>query len=1473
MPVLLALLLLNWSGLASASPVLSEFLAINESKHQDSDGDFSDWIEVHNPTGAPLGLEGYSLTDNRTNLTKWRFSAVTLNAGEYLVVFASGKNRSLDKQDLHTNFRLDGNGEYLALVSPNGQTVLSEYTPNFPRQFTDVSYGQGTGGGPVIMETPIVVGHPARYHVPLEGEPPGGAGWRLAGYDDASWTTGRSPFGFGYPTQPIPATGDLAPVMHNEDELLYHSGVYLRYAFQIDNPAVVVGMTLRMKYDDGFVAYLNGERVASMHAPDPARFDAVASTRTEVRDGDPFESFGLDFSGHLKSGENILAIHAMNWFSEDGDLLLYPELEVRRRDAGILAPGYFENPTPGAPNGAALAGFIKDTNFSVHRGFFDAPFDLEITSETPDVLIRYTTDGTVPTESHGTVYTGPIPIARTTTIQAAAFAPGMRPTNVDTQTYLFVRDVVRQRNTGGIYWDTEMDVNVVNNPGPFSVQEALAAIPTLSIVMAPDDLFGGQGIYSNATQRASDNPIWERQCSAEYFYHPTYDGPYRVQDGFQIDCSVAINGNFSRLNHNPKHSFRLKFKDRFGPAKLEFPLFPDSPVDEYDTITIRTGHNQGWATGHASTQMLRNQYARDIQGFDPTQVVAEGNHIHLYLNGQYWGLYNFHERPDDSFAAEHWGGPKEDYDGFKGLRSGGSSQARIFSGDRSAWSRMFSLADRDMLDPDNYNAVLNYVDADQLIDYMIGILYTGDRDGPTGIYPPAELPKNFYAIRRRHPEGRFRFFRWDSEFIFENTGTDMSERGGTENPAGLHKRLRRSPEYRLRFADRVHRYFFNGGAYTPEAQKDFYLDRSAQIDAAMVAESARWGDSKREPPFTREANWIPERTRIVDSWMPGRHSVIINQFKNDQLYPQLDAPNFLVNGAIQYAGPVPPGARLGMRTPRGTVYYTTDGSDPRVAGAMIEFTNHVLVGETAPKRAFMPTDPEIDLIWVEPNFDDAAWPSGTKGAGYETGNGYGNLLDVNLNFVNQIDPNADEVIYLRTEFNIADPSIFDTLTLHLRYDDGFVAYLNGTEVARDRTDAPEDTPVHFTDSASATHDDVLAVDFQPFSIDEHLPTLRAGVNVLAIAGLNRGADSSDFLLWPTLEAKDITAGSVGNVPSPSALEYAGSFELPSSGTIKARTLHEGAWSALNEAVYLVDSEPAGPGNLRISELNYRPSAPSAAEDAEDYDQRKDFEWVELMNVGPRTVDLAGVAFTQGIRFEFDRKSAITFLEPGRRLLVVKNREAFLFRNQAVDPSLIAGEYGLRFSDDGEEVVLAGANSEIVRFTYNDRAGWPRPADGEGPTLVLRNPTGNPDPALVESWRPSVAAGGTPGGGDSTNVAAWMAQNGVVDLHADPDRNGITHFMRYAYGGEFAPVIEVRSLTVDEQTDDYLSLTYRHNAAADDVAITVEFSNDLVEWSPLDVELISRSWEAESVELIEVRDRLPLSGHDVRFLRLLISTLP
>ncbi|MGE3309157.1 MAG: CotH kinase family protein [Limisphaerales bacterium] len=135
------------AGSAWGAPRITEFLAANDSGLKDEDGEFSDWIEIHNPDPASVSLAGYFLTDDWTNLRNWRFPEVSIEPGGYLVVFASGKNRMNPAIGLHTDFALAAAGESLQLVAPDGVTVVSGIGPLYPPQFSDVSFGLGPGSG------------------------------------------------------------------------------------------------------------------------------------------------------------------------------------------------------------------------------------------------------------------------------------------------------------------------------------------------------------------------------------------------------------------------------------------------------------------------------------------------------------------------------------------------------------------------------------------------------------------------------------------------------------------------------------------------------------------------------------------------------------------------------------------------------------------------------------------------------------------------------------------------------------------------------------------------------------------------------------------------------------------------------------------------------------------------------------------------------------------------------------------------------------------------------------------------------------------------------------------------------------------------------------------------------------------------------------------------------------------------------
>src|SRR6478752_10634854 len=176
---------------ATAEPVISEFMASNHNSISDEDGDHSDWIEIQNPDATGVNMAGWSLTDLQTNLQKWTFPAVTIPAKGILLIFASGKDRKVVGQPLHTSFDLKASGEYLALVKPDGVTIATEFAPMYPQQYEDTSYGTSSSTSDLIL---IDKASPCRAFCPPDNTL--GFTWRQSGFNDSSWTAGT--FAVGY---------------------------------------------------------------------------------------------------------------------------------------------------------------------------------------------------------------------------------------------------------------------------------------------------------------------------------------------------------------------------------------------------------------------------------------------------------------------------------------------------------------------------------------------------------------------------------------------------------------------------------------------------------------------------------------------------------------------------------------------------------------------------------------------------------------------------------------------------------------------------------------------------------------------------------------------------------------------------------------------------------------------------------------------------------------------------------------------------------------------------------------------------------------------------------------------------------------------------------------------------------------------------------------------------------------------------
>lgn len=924
----------------AAAPRITEFVAINAQSRADGDGNTPDWIEIHNPEAAVLDLSGYHLTDDPEIPNNYTFPAGTsIAGGGYLLVFASGREES-DYVDaggfLHTNFSLRGSGEYLALKAPDGSS-LSEFAP-FPAQFEDISYGEGDVS---IRTTLLAEGAAARWQVPTTDP---GEAWRSAVFDDGAWTPAFSGIGYGYPDE-VGEGGDTRSAMW-----FSNASVLIRFPFEVVDPAAVSTLSLQLRYEDGFVAWVNGEPVAAANAPAPddLAFDSTATAPHPDEEAVVPENFPIS-PEVLVPGTNVLAIQGLNLSatgSNSSDFLILPEL-VASEIAGVGTLGYFQDPTPGGANGVnPLGGYVADTKFSRDRGYHSEPFELEITTATPGTIIVYTTDGSEPTEEHGFIYTAPISIASTATIRAMAFRENFLPTNVDTQTYLFVEDLIRQNRPpgypatwAGVTADYEMDPEIVNDPDyADDFEEAFAALPALSLVFDPDALFHPvTGIYQRPQ---SEGSAWERPLSAEFFL------PDDSEPGFQIDAGIRIQGGSSRNPDTPKHSLSLRFRADYGNEKLRYPLYRGTPsgesaVEEFDLLQLRPEYNFGWMHRHYY-QAEHALYGRDQWTSDLFLAMgrngSHGRWVHLYLNGMYWGLYDLHERPDADHMANYFGGDDDDYDTV--------NSSRATKGDLVAFNQMMNLAYSSIATPATYAAIQEYLDVGSFIDYMILNAYIGNRDWDG---------HNWRAARRREPGAHYLFFPWDSEFAVSHVGggvftppdfyrtalsTNVTGRNGNRRPTGLQQRLAGNAEYRLHYADRVRAHFFNDGPLTPAKATALWTRRSKRIQRAIVAESARWGDFRRDvlpgrwnssqfDLYTRDDHYLPTLNWLINTYLPQRTDIVFNQLRSRNLYPSLDAPDFARHG-----GTVPRGFQLEVNGPS-RIFYTLDGRDPRQVGGTI----------------------------------------------------------------------------------------------------------------------------------------------------------------------------------------------------------------------------------------------------------------------------------------------------------------------------------------------------------------------------------------------------------------------------------------------------------------------------------------------------------------------------------------------------------
>ena len=775
---------------------------------------------------------------------------------------------------------------------------------------------------------------------------------------------------------------------------------------------------------------------------------------------------------------------------------------------------------------------------------------------------------------------------------------------------------------------------------------------------------------------------------------------------------------------------RISFKRIYGPSKLRYDLFGQCPfggsdaTDRFDQILLRSGSHDAmyWTqpgTG-AKGIFIRNRWIMDRQ-LEMGQPAPRGRFVHLYINGEYWGQYHLMERPNGQFMAAYFGGDKEDYDAYKG----DYGNLNILNGNPDAWWAMLDTTD-------DYQQLQQYMDVVNYADYLLVNYYVGN-DWDWKSY------QNWIAARKRQDGAGFKFFCWDNDVIMR-TGynANVINKGGPGNMAGA---VKQHEEFRLLLADRAQKYYFNNGLFTHDRVTAQLDELAGQIEKTIIPECARWGIPQSYTPDTWQTalDW-------VTGWIEQRTEIVIQQMRDANVFPDINAPAFSPQG-----GEIASDELLSMTTDTGEIYYTTDGNDPRQP-TTLEVDGTTLVEENADKRVLVPTE-DIGTSWYKDvDFNDSNWLTCTGepgGVGYEEASGsYRNHFTLD---VNELMYNIIGSCYIRIPFTVSaeDLAGFNFLELRIKYDDGFVAYINRVEA--DGRNDPE--TLAWNSRASDSHSDSQAVLFENIDISDHLGALQAGDNILAIHGLNRQLNSTDFLISTKLVAGEQTL--IGDFLSPSAVKYTEPFSLGASTHVKARVLSGSTWSALNEAVFAVGPVAEG---LRITEIMYHPQNTGDPDDPNR-------EFIELKNIGQTDLNLSLVSFTNGVDFTFPNR----LLAAGKFVLIVKDQAAFDEQYPGLS-ELTAGEYTGNLDNAGERIRLQDALGQPIHdFKYKD--GWYRVTDGGGFSLTHRDPC-NIDPCdwgIKSSWGAGTYRGGSPGKDDFGPKVGDILINEIL-AHSDTEPN-------------------------------------------------------------------------------------------------------
>ncbi|MDG1070191.1 MAG: lamin tail domain-containing protein [Akkermansiaceae bacterium] len=1464
---------------ALAGPIISEFMAVNNSVLADEDGDFSDWIEIRNPDASAISLAGYHLTDDVGDLTKWTFPAVNLNAGATLVVFASNKDRALPAGELHTNFKLSAGGEYLALVNPDGTTIESGFFPSYPPQFPDQSFGFGTPGSSTQVNITPTWSSPANFNnVKLNGVQSATLGSSFDNIDaDLAGSQLLYYMWFDFSSQLGAITaGDVI-----DSATMTWSGVATASIFGSSGVTSELGVfpvpdanygidTVATTYNDNtLVNYYAANTPVDSYTAVPGQ------TPTATWNIKSFVEDWRDNPGDPQRGQLMIINSAhpmfMDWDNSGGAPTLNAVVNVSS-DPNAPAPlVYFDTPTPNAANtGGQAAGPVFGT----------------VTENPPQPTGG---DLTVTAQISGSAD----PVSTVAVYYRLAFGG-------ETQLAMADDGVAPDAAAGDGVYTANIPASALQN-GEMTRWR-----------FAATDTSGAQ-----TKEPAFRDPVDSHQYFGTVQADPTITTNLNVLDWFIQNPSGATNttgttgavyykGEFYDNVHFNRHgqstggfikkSYNLDFN------KTQRFLWSDEAprVADIDLLT-------NWA----DKSKVRHPLAWEIMRESGVNAHFAFT-IRVEQNGQFFSTADFVEDGDDIYLERAGLNPNGAMYKVYGNRLNKDQGNTGYSG--------VEKKNRKSENNDDLQALIDGLDLTgaALENYMrdnIDIPKTINMLAANSVIRNIDMhSKNWYIYRDTGKTDEWAILPWDLDLSqgrvwnSQNTYFDNNVYTNglvvTGNSIRLVSHLFNNSETRAMIHRRIRTLAdeFLQPESTPLVDRWYERrldEQAALIDDPLMAKSdaqrdfEKWGSwlqgNGSSVPYTTNNVAVESMAEAIVRWkneyLPGRRNEIYN------------------NQTVGNGGEIP---------------------DEQIGQASVTLTPLVQAGDTG--YAFVPTDDSLGTTWQgapanEP-FSTAGWFSGPTGFGYDRGSGYESLIGTDVEAAMA----SSTTIYIRVPFNVTDPADFDSLELRMQWDDGFVAYLNGDFLFA----ANNPASVDYLSASNGNGPEANAGSFNIYDVTSKLGSLQAGQNILAIHGLNQSTGSSDFIIRPELyggatsapggghpalsfgtiefspasgnqdeEFVEITnpfsfavdiseweiTGGIEHTFAPGTVIASGGslYVSPDVNTFRARSVsptggegrfiqgkYSGHLSSFPETLNLLDVD----GNLLttttylgdpsdaqlylvVSEIMYHPDGDGLA------------EFIELTNISDAvTLDLTGVKFVQGVEFDFTG-SAVTSLAPGARVLLVRDSAAFNAVHGGGNP--VAGEFAnlSRLNNDGETLKLEDAlNGTIREFIYNDVAPWPVAADA-GYSLVLVNPNANPDPDVAANWRSSVLPGGSPNASDAIPVPASPT--------GDSDGNGIADLVDYALGNglgsaPMASSVSWQTYDIGGSPQSMLTMSYPVSIGADGVTVGVDASTDLANWqnAAANSEVVSEVNQGDGRKIMTVRFTPPIGASEKQFLRLRIE---